>query len=116
MPKARHAEYFVYIVECVDGTYYTGYTENITRRVEQHNKKRGAKYLRGKLPVKLIYFQKYRYYKNALLEERRIKTLSRKKKEALLIDRKKNEIIKPHRNQKKSLQRIKKHAKQYPRN
>jgi putative endonuclease len=93
MPKARHAQYFVYIVECLDGTYYTGYTENLDRRIEQHNKKRGAKYLRGKLPVKLVYFKQYRYYKNALIEERRIKTLPRKKKEALVTNRKFNAML-----------------------
>ena len=49
-----------------------------------HNKGRGAKYLRGKLPVKLVYAREYKYYKNAVLEEKRIKTLRRDQKKRLI--------------------------------
>ena len=80
----RHARYHVYIVQCKTGTYYTGYTSNLKKRIETHNKGRGAKYLRGKLPVKLIFAKEYRYYKNALKAERKLKTLTRKAKEKLV--------------------------------
>jgi putative endonuclease len=78
----RKSIYYVYIVEASDGTYYTGSTNNIEKRVDEHNKgKRGAKYLRGKRPVKLVWYKEYRYYKLALHAERRIKQLSHSQKQ-----------------------------------
>ena len=79
----RKDRYFVYIVQCKNGTYYTGYTHDLEKRVALHNSGRGAKYLRGKQPVRLVYAKEYVYYKNALNEERRIKKLSRSQKEKL---------------------------------
>ena len=76
--------FHVCIVVCSDGTYYTGSTGDLQKRIELHNKGRGAKYLRGKRPVELVYAREYRYYKLALTAERKIKTLSRKQKEALI--------------------------------
>ena len=78
--KSREGEFFVYIVQCSDGTCYTGYTQNLEERVLLHNSGKGAKYLRGRLPVKLVYTKQYRYYKSALNEERRIKKLTRAQK------------------------------------
>jgi len=81
----RHNQYFVYIVQCKNGTYYTGYTNNLEKRISEHNDgKRGAKYLRGKTPVELVYAKEYSYYKNALKAERRIKKLSHSEKRALV--------------------------------
>ena len=52
------------MLECGDGTYYTGYTSDLEKRLKEHNDgKRGAKYLRGKIPVKLVYAKEYKYYK-----------------------------------------------------
>lgn len=79
----RHGRYYVYIVKCRDGSYYTGYTNDLKKRVKRHNTGNGAKYLRGKRPVKLVYARQFRYYKNALKEEKRIKTLPRIKKQEL---------------------------------
>lgn len=76
----REGEFFAYIVRCRDGTYYTGYTKNIEERIALHNSGNGAKYLRGRLPVKLVYTKEYHYYKNALSAERRIKKLTRAQK------------------------------------
>ena len=76
----REGRFFAYIVQCGDGTYYTGYTQNLKERVSLHNSGKGAKYLRGRLPVKLVYTKEYRYYKNALSAERRIKELTREQK------------------------------------
>ena len=82
---SRKSRYWVYIVRCRDGTYYTGYTDNLIRRINEHNRGYGAKYLkRGKLPVELVFSKEYRYYKNALKAERRIKKLTRKQKENLI--------------------------------
>ena len=77
----RRGKYFVYIVECQDRTYYTGRTNDLEKRIKEHNNsKRGAKYLRGKLPVKLVWSKEYKYYKRALRAERRIKLLGHKEK------------------------------------
>lgn len=83
VPK-RISKYFVYIVECKGQTFYTGYTHNLEKRLKRHNNKTGSKYLRGKLPVRLVYAKKYRYYKSVLRAERDIKKLSRKQKEDLV--------------------------------
>jgi putative endonuclease len=65
------------MVQCKDGTYYTGHTKDLENRIALHKSGNGAKYLRGKLPVKLVYTKEYHYYKNALSAERRVKKLTR---------------------------------------
>ena len=80
----REDSFFVYIVQCRDGSYYTGYSNDLESRVALHNSGKGAKYLKGKLPVKIVYAKEYRYYKNALKGERRIKKLTRNEKEKLI--------------------------------
>ncbi|MBI2174552.1 MAG: GIY-YIG nuclease family protein [Candidatus Omnitrophica bacterium] len=80
----RHERFFVYIVECQDGTYYTGYTSNLQDRLRLHNCGNGAKYVRGKGPVELVYVKEYWSYKRALDAERQIKKLTRKQKEELI--------------------------------
>ena len=86
MPRkvVRKSKYWVYIVQCSDGTYYTGYTNDVEKRIALHNSGNGAKYLRGKLPVELVFAKEYRYYKNVLRGERSIKKLTRKQKEKLI--------------------------------
>jgi putative endonuclease len=80
----RKGTFYVYILECADGTYYTGYTPDLARRVELHNIGKGAKYTRGRGPVKLIWCREFKYFKNAVAEERRIKSLTRVQKEMLV--------------------------------
>jgi putative endonuclease len=80
----RRSQYWVYIVQCRDGTYYTGYTKNLENRIALHKSGRGAKYVKYKLPAELVYAKEYRYYKNALNEEKRIKTLTREQKSKLV--------------------------------
>lgn len=73
--------YFVYILECADGSLYTGITTDLERRIEEHNSsKLGAKYTKGRRPVKLLYQEKFADKSTALREEARIKKLSRKEK------------------------------------
>ena len=81
---ARKSKYYVYILKCKNGTYYTGYTNNIGNRIKLHNKGYGAKYLRGKGPVELVYVKEYRYYKNALNAELRIKKMRKEQKQELI--------------------------------
>lgn len=79
----RKGKFFVYIVQCQDGSYYTGYTPDLVRRIKLHNSGKGAKYTRDRRPVKLVWFKEYKYFKKAFLEEIKIKKLSRKAKEKL---------------------------------
>ncbi|MBE0670448.1 MAG: GIY-YIG nuclease family protein [Anaerolineales bacterium] len=71
---------FCYILECADGTYYTGWTTDPERRVKQHNKGRGARYTKTRRPVKLVYLEPQTDKVTAMKRERAIKALSRKKK------------------------------------
>jgi len=80
----RTGKFFVYIVECSDGTYYTGFTPDIERRLKIHNGGKGAKYTRDRRPVKLVWCREYKYFKKAFLEEKRIKKLTRKQKEEMV--------------------------------
>ncbi|MCK5492381.1 MAG: GIY-YIG nuclease family protein [Candidatus Omnitrophica bacterium] len=82
----KSGNFSVYILECKDGTYYTGYTNDLERRLKEHNdNKRGAKYTRYKRPVKLVWKKEYRYLHFAMSTEYRIKQLNRKQK-ALLVE------------------------------
>ena len=80
----RHDTFYVYIVEDKNGTYYTGYTNDLEERIKLHNNGYGAKFLRGKGPIKLVYGKEYRYYKNVLNAERSVKKLRRREKEELV--------------------------------
>lgn len=73
-------KFFTYIVECADGTLYTGYTDNLEKRIAKHNSGLGAKYTRGRLPVFLKYFEEFDNKSNAMRREFFIKKLSRKQK------------------------------------
>lgn len=84
----RKGRFWVYMVECRDGTYYTGYTPGIENRIKLHNNGKGAKYTRDRRPVKLVWCKKYRYFKKAFLEEKRIKRLTREQKEKLVNGKK----------------------------
>ncbi len=83
--KNKNDVCFCYIVECADGTLYTGWTVNVEKRVAQHNKGLGARYTRMRLPVKLVYVEEQPDKKTAMKRERAIKALSRKKKMELFM-------------------------------
>jgi putative endonuclease len=76
--------WFVYIVECRDGSLYTGVTNDLERRVGQHNAGKGAKYTRARRPVVLVWSQPVTDKSAALKEEWRIKQLSRREKLAIV--------------------------------
>ena len=75
---------YCYIVECADGTYYTGWTVDPERRVAMHNKGRGARYTRTRCPVKLVYVEELPDRKAAMKREVAIKKLGRKGKGKLV--------------------------------
>lgn len=77
--------WWVYIVECADGTYYTGTTNCLERRITAHNEGRGARYTRGRGPVVLRYSERHPDQGAACRREAQIKALSRSQKEALMI-------------------------------
>lgn len=75
---------YTYIVECKDGTLYTGWTNNIEKRIADHNDGKGAKYTRARRPVVLKYQEVFETKEEAMKREYAIKHLSRSKKEALI--------------------------------
>ena len=78
--------WLVYIVECSDGTYYTGVSTDTRRRLSEHNNsKKGAKYTRTRRPVALVYEREHSSRSEAMKEEYRIKKLSRKEKTRLIL-------------------------------
>ena len=76
--------HYVYIVQCNDGTFYTGYTTEVKRRIREHNQGEGAKYTRGRLPVSLMYQEEYESRSKAMQREYAIKNLDRTAKEKLI--------------------------------
>lgn len=72
--------WYVYIVECADGSLYTGITTDVNKRIETHNKGKGAKYTRARLPVILRVYFEAENRSQASKEEYRIKQLTREQK------------------------------------
>lgn len=79
---------YTYIVECSDGTFYTGWTTDIKKRLSIHNAKKGAKYTRARTPVRLVYLEEADTKQEAMRREAQIKSLSRQEKEQLIKMRK----------------------------
>lgn len=79
---------YTYIVECSDGTLYTGWTNNIKKRILAHNAKKGAKYTRSRTPVKLVYLEQADSKEQAMRREAQIKQLRKSEKEQLIKNRK----------------------------
>lgn len=76
--------YYVYILQCADGTLYTGSTNDPQRRLKVHNSGKGAKYTRSRLPVKLVYQEEQESWNAALRREAAIKKLTRAQKKTLI--------------------------------
>lgn len=77
---------YTYILECCDGSYYTGWTNNLEKRIADHNAGRGAKYTKSHLPVKLVYFETFDVKEEAMRREYQIKQMTRKQKEKLIYN------------------------------
>ena len=76
--------FYCYIVECADGTFYTGWTKDPQRRERQHNRGKGARYTRQHRPVKLVYVEEQPDVSTAMQRECKIKSLSRLQKKTLI--------------------------------
>lgn len=75
---------YTYIVKCNDGTFYTGWTTNLEKRIEVHNSGKGAKYTKSRRPVELVYSEEFPTKEEAMRREYEIKQLPRRKKENLI--------------------------------
>jgi len=76
--------YYVYILLCKDGSYYTGYAKDVKQRVEQHRKGHGARYTRMHEPEKMVYVEEFDSLTKAMKREREIKSFSHSKKQRLV--------------------------------
>lgn len=77
-------EHYVYILECADSSYYTGYTNCLEKRLIKHQTGKASKYTRARLPVRLVYFERVENKSFGLKREHKIKKLNRKQKETLV--------------------------------
>ena len=82
--------YYVYIIRCKDGSYYTGHAKDAEKRFEMHKRGRGARYTRMHEPEKLVYIEQFESRGEAMRRERQIKTLSHNKKQQLINDNSKS--------------------------
>jgi predicted GIY-YIG superfamily endonuclease len=80
------SQYYVYILRCKDGSYYTGHAKDVEKRFEMHKKGRGARYTRMHEPEKLVYIEQFENRGEAMKRERKIKTLSHNRKQQLIIE------------------------------
>jgi putative endonuclease len=82
---------FCYIVECADGSFYTGWTTDPARRVAAHNAGRGSRYTRARLPVRLVLLEPQKDRIGAMKRERGIKAMTRSRKTRLVTESFENE-------------------------
>lgn len=75
---------YTYMVRCADGSLYTGWTNHIEKRMQDHNSGKGAKYTRGRGPVELVYLEISDSKQEAMRKEANYKRLTRRQKEAMI--------------------------------
>ena len=90
---------YMYVLECRDGSYYTGYTTDVRRRLAIHNSGKGAKYTRARLPVKLIYVQGFASKEEAMSAEALLKRKKRPQKERFLSENQDRNLLILNENQ-----------------
>jgi putative endonuclease len=83
--------FYVYILQCMDGSFYTGYTKDIDERTKQHQNGKGAKYTKTRKPQKLAYVELHDSRSKAMKREREIKKLSHQQKVDLIHSHRNNE-------------------------
>jgi putative endonuclease len=98
---ARQGAAYCYILGCADGSYYTGWTNNLPRRIREHAAGRGGRYTRSRCPVTLLYFEEQADAGAARRREAAIKQLPRMKKTELIEGKKRAGPAKEKRNARK---------------
>ncbi len=83
---------YVYILKCKDDSLYTGWTNDLKNRIKAHNNGTGAKYTRGRGPVKLVYYEEFEEKREAQSREYKIKKLTKKQKLELIDSREKEDF------------------------
>ena len=78
---------YTYILKCKDDSLYTGWTNDLKKRITSHNAGKGAKYTKARRPVELVYYEEFQTREEAMKREYAIKQLTRKEKEALIKTR-----------------------------
>jgi putative endonuclease len=78
------AKGYLYILECADGNYYTGSTNDLERRLKEHQSGNGANFTKARLPVKLEYYEEYERIDEAFYREKQVQGWSHKKKKSLI--------------------------------
>ena len=78
---------YTYILKCKDDSLYTGWTNDLKKRITSHNAGKGAKYTKARRPVELVYYEEFQTREEAMKREYAIKQLSRKEKESLIKTR-----------------------------
>lgn len=84
-------KHFMYVLECSDGTYYTGYTNDLEKRITVHNSGKGAKYTRARRPVHCIYFEEFDNKHDAMSAEYYFKKFTRQQKTNYITSRSETE-------------------------
>jgi len=81
--RQERSSFYVYMLLCDDGSYYTGYTSSVASRFERHEKGQGARYTRMRKPTRIVYVRRFRTRRAAMRKEREIKALSHDQKRDL---------------------------------
>lgn len=82
--------YFVYMIQCVNGSFYTGYTKNLEARIKMHYKGNGARYTRTHKPKRIAYVETFESRSTAMRREKQIKRMSHEQKNKLAFSRAEN--------------------------
>ena len=85
MAEPKDAGNFAYILRCADGSYYCGWTNDLSRRLAAHNSGRGSRYTRSRLPVRMVYVEELPDRNSAMRREAELKKLSHSEKEMLAV-------------------------------
>ena len=80
----KSKSYYVYVLRCEDGSFYTGYTKSVDKRMRLHVNGKGARYTRMHKPKKLVYTEEFRTRAEAMRREKKVKTMGHKEKRALI--------------------------------
>ena len=78
-------KHYAYMLRCADNTIYSGYTNNLEKRVEVHNSGKGAKYTKNRRPVRLVYFEEFDTKSEAMRREYEFKHLKKHEKESMIL-------------------------------